>query len=401
MTDVGTPAEPVFEFNSLMQPEFSKCPWPYYKQMRDTNPVLRAGNGVTEFVFIARHEDIDRVLHAPRLFSSRPDESQSGDPLIPITFDPPEHSKWRRILDPMFSPREMAKLEDGIAQRANGLIDGFVERGECDYANEYAVPLPCLVFMQLMGFPLEEFETFVDIKERILRGGGESFQSQDPVQRQARDQIDTRIAELLDERRREPRDDLLTRLLNTEIEGRPLTHEELMGTCNLLFIAGLDTVTDSLSCFYAFLATNPVHRQRIVEDPDVIPKAVEEMLRYESPVTMVLPRLVTEETELGGCPVHAGDRIVPLLGSANNDESVVENPHVVDFDRPAMRHYAFGGGVHRCLGSHLARLELHISLREWHRRIPEYHIPDGVELKYAALLRQVEHLPLVFDKVVA
>jgi cytochrome P450 len=208
------------------------------------------------------------------------------------------------------------------------------------------------------------------------------------------------LEQLLIDRRRQPKDDLMTLLINSEIEGRPLTHEELMGTCHLLFIAGLDTVTDSLSCFYAFLATHPEHRRRLVEDPDTIPSAIEEMLRYESPVTMVLPRVVTQETELSGCPVHPGDKIIALLGSANNDESVVDNPEEVDFDRTGIRHYAFGGGVHRCLGSNLARLELRVSLREWHRRIPEYHIADGVELQYAALLRQVEHLPLVFDKVV-
>jgi cytochrome P450 len=166
-----------------------------------------------------------------------------------------------------------------------------------------------------------------------------------------------------------------------------------------LFIAGLDTVTDSLTCFYSFLGIHQEHRQRIVDDPEVIPRAIEEMLRYESPVTMVLPRQVTEETELGGCPLHQGDRIIPLLGSANNDERVIDDPEVVDFDRPSFRHYAFGAGVHRCLGSHLARLELRVSLREWHRRIPEYHIPEGTELQWASLLRQVEHLPLVFDRV--
>ena len=137
----------------------------------------------------------------------------------------------------------------------------------------------------------------------------------------------------------------------------------------------------------------------LVEDPAVIPAAVEEMLRYESPVPFVI-RVATEATEIGGCPINAGDSVMLLLGSANNDERAVDDAAAVDFDREVNRHLAFGGGVHRCLGSHLARLELRVGVREWHRRIPDYHIPDDVELEWATMLRQVEHLPLVFDEVV-
>lgn len=401
MTDATVPEEAVFQFDSLLQPEFTKCPWPYYQRMRDTNPVLRLGSDAAQMIFIAKHEDIDYVLHNPRLFSSRqPGELEQGFPQIPISFDPPEHSKWRRLLDPFFSPREMARLEADVTRQVNEMIDGFIERGECNYASEYAVPLPCGVFMRLMGFPLDQLRLFVDLKDRLLRGSGEGFGVQDDIQRAAREEITALLEDLLEQRRREARDDLITKLIHSEIDGRPLTHTELLGTCHLLFFAGLDTVTDSLTCFYAFLARNPEHRRRLVADPGIIPRAIEEMLRYESPVTMVIPRMVTEETELGGCPVHQGERIIPLLGSANNDERVIDRPEIVDFDRPAVRHYAFGGGVHRCLGSHLARLELRVSLQEWHRRIPSYHIPDGFELQYASVLRQVEHLPLVFDEVV-
>lgn len=404
MTDTDVSAEPVFQFDSLLNPEFSKCPQPYYQRMRDTNPVLRAGDEGSEAsaVFIAKHEDIDHVLHTPELFSSKFHERgpRKNEPMIPINIDPPDHRKWRRLLDPYFNPKEMSKLEPDIVRRVNKLIDGFIERGECDYAEEYAVPLPCTVFLQLMGLPLDELELFIDLKEKLLRGGGGGFLQQDDIQTKAYDTLSERFERLITERRRDPRDDVLTKLINAEIEDRAITHAELLGACHLLFIAGLDTVTDSLTCFYAFLAQNPEHRRRLVEDPEVIPRAIEEMLRYESPVPFV-PRIVQEETELSGCPVHPGEQIIVLLGSANNDERLVDNPADVDFDRPPAPHYAFGGGVHRCLGSHLARIELRVSLREWHRRIPEYRIPEGVDLTFAPLLRQVEHLPLVFDKVVS
>ena len=398
MTDATVPEEATFQFDSLLRPEFTKCPWPYYKQMRDTNPVLRLGSEAAKIIFIARHEDIDYVLHNPHLFSSRqPGALEQGFPQIPIGLDPPEHSKWRRLLDPWFSPREMAKLKEDVTHQVNVMIDGFIERGECDYAIEYAVPLPCSVFMRLMGFPLEQLQLFVDLKDRMLRGAGENFGVPDDIQRAAREEITAMLEHVLVQRRREPRDDLITKLIHSEIDGQPLTHAELLGACHLLFFAGLDTVTDSLTCFYAFLARNPQHRRRLVSDPGIIPDAIEEMLRYESPVTMVIPRMVTEETELGGFPVHPGERIIPLLGSANNDERVINHPEVVDFDRTATRHYAFGGGVHRCLGSHLARLEMEVALQAWHERIPDYAIAPGEVLTYNGNPRAPHRLPLVWS----
>lgn len=403
MTDLDASPEPVFQFDSLMRPEFSQCPQPYYRQMRATNPVLRAGDENASAVFLARYEDIDHVLHAPNLFSSasRLGESRQQLPQIPINLDPPEHREWRRLLDPFFNPRQMNKLEAEVTRHANEFIDRFIGRGECDYATEYAIPLPCSVFLRLMGLPLEDLDTFVDLNHKMMHGGGDNLLVQDDVQRRAGEEVIARLEELIAERKRRPQDDLLTSLISAEVDGRPLTHEELLGTCQLLFVAGLDTVTDSLTCMYAFLGRNPEHRRRLVEEPEILPRAVEEMLRYESPVTMVLPRLVTEDTEVGGCPVRKGELLILLLGSANTDEKMVERPDEVDFDRPPSRHYAFGGGVHRCLGSHLARVELRVSLREWHRRIPEYHVPEDAELKYTPRLRQVEHLPIVFDKVLS
>jgi cytochrome P450 len=398
MPETDVVDEPVFQFDSLMQPEFSKCPQPYFKRMRDTNPVLRAGDGEGAAVFIAKQEDIDHVLHDSEVFSARWHEigTRPDQPLIPINIDPPEHRSWRRLLDPFFNPRGMKKLEPQITARANALIDGFIDRGGCDFADEFAVPLPCSVFLQLMGLPAEQTAHFLDLKERLLRGAGGQFMTQDEVQNQAHIEITEHFEQLIAARRRDPQDDLLTQLVNSEIDGRPLTHSELLGTCHLLFVAGLDTVTDSLTCFFAFLGRNPDYRRRLVEHPEDIPRAIEEMLRYESPVPFV-QRMATQETELNGCPVHPGEMVIVLLGSANNDEHVVPNPDLVDFDRTSA-HYGFGGGVHRCLGSHLARIELRVGLTEWHKRIPDYFIPDDVELQFAPLLRQVEHLPLVFGR---
>jgi len=402
VTDVEPDQEHVFQFDSLLSPDFTKCPHPYFRNMRDTNPVLRTPSMFGEdtgTVWLAKHEDIDAVLHTPSTFSSK--FNRSNTPMIPINYDPPEHVLYRRLLDPIFGPKEMKKLEPEITRRANEFIDAFIERGGCDYAEEYAVPLPCSVFLELLGLPLEDLPHFLRLKEIALRGGASDgyTRDDDPARTEARTEAEERFERVIAERRREPRDDVLTRILNCEIDGKPLSQDEVLGILHLFLIAGLDTVTDSLTCFYAFLGRNPERRRTLVEHPELIPAASEEMLRYESPVPFVI-RVATEATEVRGCPIDEGDTVMLLLGSANNDEQSVADADDIDFDRDANRHLAFGGGPHRCLGSHLARLELNVSLREWHRRIPDYHIPDDVELEYATMLRQVEHLPLVFDEVV-
>jgi cytochrome P450 len=160
-------------------------------------------------------------------------------------------------------------------------------------------------------------------------------------------------------------------------------------------IAGLDTVTDSLDCFFVYLARHPEHRHQLVEQPDILPHAIEELLRWETPVPGVA-RVAMQDIEVGGCPISKGERVSPLLGAANTDPAEFPDPELVDFARSPNRHRAFGGGPHRCLGSHLARMELRVALREFHRRIPDYDIAPGTELKYTTALRSVEALPLIF-----
>jgi cytochrome P450 len=184
--------------------------------------------------------------------------------------------------------------------------------------------------------------------------------------------------------------------LEAEVGDDRLTEEEILGICFLFILAGLDTVTDSLECFMARLAQHPEERRQIVDDPAVIPSAVEELLRWETPVTTVA-RVATRDMELEGCPIHKGESISVVIGSANTDEEAVPGADQVDLARTENRHLAFGGGVHRCLGSNLARLELRVALREWHRRIPDYSIAPDTNLVYMMGLRQIDELPLLFN----
>lgn len=372
-------------------------PQPMYKALRESAPVFRSPQAVV----LSRLADIEMALKRTDLFSSNMDAVDLGNlrPLIPLQIDPPDHAKYRRILDPLFTPREMARREPQVAALVNDMIDRFADRGECDFHAEFAVPLPCTVFLQLLGLPLDDLDKFLEWKDGVIRPEGvadryERHPNVTPVAQQIYEYFERAI----DDHIADPRDDVLSAMIDLhfkEVGGSALTREELLDICFLFLIAGLDTVTDSLDCFFVYLARHPEHRRQLVEQPDILPHAIEELLRWETPVPGVV-RVAMQDVEIGGCPISKGERVSPLLGAANTDPAEFADPELVDFNRNPNRHRAFGGGPHRCLGSHLARMELRVALREFHRRIPDYEIPAGTELKYTAALRSVEALPLTF-----
>jgi len=282
----------------------------------------------------------------------------------------------------------------------NHLIDQFIGAGEVDFAKQFSVPFPSQVFLTLLGLPLEELDRFLIMKDGIIRP---DYVTKKPYgsrevrdyQKQIADSVYDYFNEVLDQREVERKDDLLSHFLDAEVEGDRLTRNDILDICFLFLIAGLDTVTATLDCMMAFLAQHPEQRHRIVEDPALIPNAIEELLRWETPV-MGLARVAVAETELGGCPVHKGDQIAVMIGSANTDEAEFPDADEVRFDREVNRHIAFGGGIHRCLGSHLARMELRVALREWHKRIPDYEVEPGHTLVYTPSIRSIEHFPLRF-----
>ena len=255
-----------------------------------------------------------------------------------------------------------------------------------DFAKEFSVPFPSQVFLTLLGLPLEELDRFLTMKDGIIRPDhvtGKLYGSKEAsdYQQTIADSVYDYFNEVLDQREVERQDDLLSHFLDAEVEGDRLSREDILDICFLFLIAGLDTVTATLDCMFSFLAQHPEHRRQIVEEPALIPTAIEELLRWETPV-MGVARVAVQDTELGGCPVKSGDQVMIMLGSANTDEAEFADADEVRFDREVNRHIAFGGGIHRCLGSHLARLELRVALREWHRRIPEYAVEPGHTLSY-------------------
>jgi cytochrome P450 len=319
-------------------------------------------------------------------------------PLIPLQIDPPDHTPYRRLLNPEFTPRKIAAMEDDLRALVNQIIDGFVDRDGCNFHEEFATPLPSTVFLRLMGLPQADLPQFLQWRDNVIRPDvpREDLEGAARIREATGREISAYFETAIEARRREPDDSLLSLLVEAEMGGRQLTREELLGTLHLLLLGGLDTVTATLDCMIAYLARHPDRRQQLIAEPSLIEPAVDELLRRESPVQVVL-RTATQDVEIRGVQVHRGDLVTLVLGAANGDEDF-RAADSFDLTDEHNHHLAFGGGPHLCLGAHLARLELRVAIEEFHRRIPDYRIADGVEVHYSPGIRQADHLPLVFER---
>jgi cytochrome P450 len=400
MVDQAEPGGPAPSGLGMQALTNLKEPQPIYKALLERGGTTEPMEGALLSVSRANTEF---VLRHHEYFSSQV-EMHLGNvrPLIPLNIDPPTHANYRKLLDPLFSPRRMDEQEADITRRVNALIDTFIDVRECNFSEQFADVFPTSVFLGLLGLPEAELDMFLRLRDGILHSEKSDpaamfdVEKRRAVQNATGEEIYRYFDELIELRQHEPAEDIITRFLTVEIEGQKLSHDDILDICFLFLIAGLDTVTDSLTCFFAFLAQHPDHRRQIVDDPSVIPSAVEELLRWESPVAGGVPRVATRDIELpDGYRVKQGTAVMISYGAANVDPIGCDDPFAVRFDRIKNPHLAFGGGVHRCLGSHLARRELRVALREWHRRIPEYHIKPGHEdLEYTPGLRFVKDLTL-------
>jgi len=357
-------------------------------------PFLRSSHGRGFWVF-TDGEIIREGLQQPDLFSSSSVDLQDPDPpylWIPEMLDPPVHTKWRQLLAPQFAPGPMSKLEPHVRARCAELIDGFVERGRCDFLNEFAYRYPTTIFMELMGLPLEGLDQFLAWEDDILHNPGVDDGSR---ALNAMMEVQTYFTEIIESRRKDPKDDLVTVSLSWQIDGEPIPQQDLLAWCLLMFMAGLDTVAIQLSYSFWHLATHEADRVRVASEPGVIPAAVEELLRAYSFVPT--QRKVTRDAEFHGCPVKAGDMAMFPIPVACRDPKLFSDPHEVILDREANNHFAFGAGPHRCLGLHLARRELRIALEEWHARIPDYHLDESVEVVEHGGMFGIDSLALRWD----
>jgi cytochrome P450 len=352
---------------------------------------------------VTHYKEIQQVLTDPETFSSYPNNlvtPMDFGKFIPLELDPPEHTAYRHVLQPLFSPQRMKKLADNIRSVVNELIDGFAPKGRAEFISEFAHELPARIFLALMDWPLEDAPLFTEATDVVLFGkpGGTPEESD-----QARIAAGLTVAgyfqKVIEDRRSNPRDDATSTLINTEVElpdgTRLLQDQELILMFYLLLMGGLHTVQGSLAWAIVHLVNNPAQRDLIIADPTVIPKAVEEILRIEAAVAA--GRRATRDIELGGVSIAKGDQLLLMLCSANRDPDTFCHPGDFDINRSPNRHLSFGAGVHRCLGSHLGRVELTIALEELHRRIPDYQLVESdPPVFHSTQVRGCLRMPITF-----
>ena len=387
--------EPLIRYEDINTPVSGPCEhFARYDALRSKADVHPGTAGEHPFLLVSRISDIRAVMQDPAVFSSRavtPDAPEPPYMWIPEMVDPPLHTKWRHLLGPFFAPGAVERLKPRVHEVITEILDEVADRGQCDYVAEVALRFPNTIFMELMGLPVGDAAQFQVWETAILHGGptngARAFAAMQEVMGY--------FAQLIADRRAHPREDILSVALTWEIDGAPVTDSDLLSFCLLMFMAGLDTVAMQLAYSMYHLALNPQDRRRLTADPSLWPTAMEEFLRFYS---FVSPgRKVTRDTEVGGCPVKAGEMVWLPLASANRDPAEFPNADQVIIDRPGNRHLAFGAGPHRCLGSHLARQELLIGLTEWHKRIPDYRLDPDIPIGEHGGQVGLDNLPLIWN----
>ncbi len=381
----------------IFGPDYVSDPYPIWQELRDTCPVAHTDRYGGSWL-PTTYEHVTAIAHDVEHFSSREvsvvptlDAADGALPagVPPISADPPVHTWSRRLILPWFSHRRVAEYEPATRALCARLMEPITERGTGDAAADYAQQIPVRVIAGVLGVPDDQADTFTGWVRDILEFANV------PERRSAgRDALLAYLHSVLDERRAEPREDLISYLLRAEVDGEPVPDAHVLGTAALTLVAGIDTTWSAIGSSLWHLATHEEDRRRLVANPELLPTAVEEFLRAYSPVTM--GRIVAEDVEVGGCPMRAGDRVLLNFPAANRDPAAFPDADRVVIDRERNRHVAFGAGIHRCAGSNLARMELLVALEEWLARVPEFTLAPGAEVTWAGgQVRGPRSVPIV------
>ena len=389
------PRELVRSIGLTFGPEFLAAPHDYMARLHETMPPIYYDvNDYGNAWHLLKHEDAFFMLRHPEIFTNEGATPFPRDPddyfyFIPIEIDPPHHRKYRAILEPLFSPKGVLALEGKIRDLANELIDQMIASGECEFTTDFGRPLPVSVFLDLMGLPQEKRDTFVKWAVDLLHSNDRTIMAE------AMRVISAYLKEVIAEKTKNPDDHVISRIVHATVDGRPMSPPEIFGFVIFLFIGGLDTVFATLNNIWLWLANNPDRRKEMINDPGNINAQVEELLRVWS-VTFS-GRVLAQDFELRGVKMKKGDRVTAILPACNYDAEVFPNPTAVDFHRPRKPILAFAGGVHSCMGAHLARLEIKVALQEWLRRIPEFSLKPGTRIEYRpGGVVGPEYVPLVW-----
>jgi len=395
MTDSQAPARsPVYEFDYIADPGLLADVHDRYWELKETAPPVFWTNAHGGHWMCNTSASVSKVIRHPEIFSSRylsipPNPNQPK--MIPEMLDPPEHRPYRQMLRPFFESKAIEPLEGRVVEWTDQLLGEIVDAGECEFVSAIASRLPVAVFMELFGFPMSKFNEF----RRLVVGFFNARATPDERNALAQ-QILGHLAELIQQRMAEPQDDMISKIIVSEVDGRRVTFEEMMSIGFLMFLAGLDTVTNAMSFGMRHLAHDEKLRQRAIEDPAVIPDLVEELLRRYAFVAT--PRYIVQDTELEGVQLRAGDCILAPLPLVGWDEGLNPDPKMVSVERQFYRHAAFGAGIHTCLGLHLARMELIVFYRAWFARVGHFEqVQKGDETCRGGSVMALEHLHLAWS----
>jgi cytochrome P450 len=392
---IGTGRDHFNDFD-MHSPEFNA----EYDEVMETLPVecpvARSKVG-TGYSVISRYEDVRKACQDWRSFSSAgghvPNRPEGMPWLLPEECDPPYHNVWRRVLNRHFGPEALAKHAGQIEQFSNQLIDKFIERGSCDFATEFADPLPAMVFSTcLLGLSKEKAPLLQNAVYRALNG---------PVEGRAEGWVDAykyMSEHLIQRAEEEPRDDFVSTVLaGVEKDGEPCPWDDKISIVTLVMAGGVGTTAYVLSSIAYCLAERPELRQRLVDEPEIRPQALEEFLRFFAAIGMQ-GRVVAQDVEIAGTQFKKGEWVCLAVGAASRDPAMFENATTIDIDRTNNRHASFGFGVHRCLGSNLARLEIAIALDVILERLPAFRLRDGFQPEFeSGISRHLKTLELVWD----
>ena len=347
------------------------------------------------FYFITQNEDVRKGLTDVATFSSRDGAGLPSQPikLYPEDLDPPEHRKYRQVIGPFFSPQKVALLEPWVREVVRKLLDDLEGKKEYDFIDEFARPLPQQVTLRLLGVPDEDLPDvahwieFLTVNERNNEEAAAAGAS-----------LFGYIDAFLTRRATEPRaDDVVSALLEGTVDGNPLTKAEMTAFVSLVLFGGLETTTGALGGFTAWLADHPDERARLISDMTLLPTAIDDAIRFTTP-SQHLGRTATRDIEVHGCVIPEGSRVLMGVGSANHDPTQFENPDTIVLDRSPNLHMGFGMGPHRCIGSHLAKLQLQVALEEFLARYPNFSVGDRSRIRYlGGEARGMVNLPIVIE----
>ena len=379
-----------------IDPQWTEDPYPIWDELRKKCPVAHTERYLGVYL-PTTYEAVRAIAYDTKNFSSRrvmvrAERPEPPVPSLPITLDPPHHKPAKQVLLPYFTLAEINKLESKARAVCNELIDQFIQDKRCDAARQYSQHIPVRVIALMLGIPEKDSDLFIrwihEIHEAGITDNAALMNAVDEMSQYFADQIEMRL--------RQPGDDLISALLQARHNGKPFSTEHIVGTLRLLLIAGIDTTWSAIGASLWHLAKTPSDCERLISEPGLMPMAVEEFLRAFAPVTMA--RQVMNEANVCGYAIKPGNMVLLSYPAANRDPAVFPDADKVIIDRENNRHAAFGLGIHRCIGSNLARMEITIAVEEWLKRIPRFRLDPASRVTWSAgTVRGPRQLSLLFD----